>query len=240
MIWTGIRRGDSHHNYCEDSLFVQEYSSIVVGGVFDGCSSGHRSHVASGMLAYAFKKAFDSWFVDIYDYLGFIDLMSESNFVKPIKDGIKNFKAAVAALNLGTLEVLSTAIVFIYHPYERKLVIITLGDGFYSVNHESYVELTSNNTPDYVGYHLLDNLDTLNDYIKSNIIILSDVANFSICSDGITAVRPVDHADINVIDYLLTDLSLSHSKAMLTRKFNILSKAHAYDDDLSIIRYESI
>jgi len=236
MIWTGIRKGDSHKNYCEDSLFVLEFDSLIIGGVFDGCSSGIRSHLASGLLSTCFKNAFDNWYPYVRDFFKYLDVITHKELLTPINDAIKTFKAAVAVLNFKEMECLSTALIFIYNPYKKVLVVYSFGDGSIYINNVMINIISPNNAPDYLVYNFKD----LDNYIEKNTAVYKDVEKFSICTDGIEAIRLIKQTEINPIDYLLDDLSLHHSHAMLDRKLNIISNTHRYEDDISIIRYENI
>lgn len=54
MISILNQRG-GNHNSCEDSVWVNDTEDFIVGGVFDGCSTGINSHWASQTIAYIFE-----------------------------------------------------------------------------------------------------------------------------------------------------------------------------------------
>ena len=58
MIKELVRRGTNHKNFCEDSVYHLEYGNIVDLAVFDGCSTGIKSHFASELMYKIFRKSF--------------------------------------------------------------------------------------------------------------------------------------------------------------------------------------
>lgn len=224
MIYTGQKKGDSHIT-CEDSFFVQDLEDIVIGGVFDGCSTGVNSHFASALLA----KCFYNKMKTIYDF----EMVDKYVIDNQIRMSIEFFILTSNLLHLEQIERLSTAFVFYYYKKSKVLVYYCFGDGYINVNYDNELIITSpGNAPDYIGYYTIDNP------IPIKATRVENVENFTIATDGITALREVIPSGINPIDYLVKDKTLEKSQSMLGRKLNILSHNFSFQDDITLIRYE--
>lgn len=235
-MWSGIRKGDSHKNNCEDSLFLLDLPNLIIGGVFDGCSSGINSHVASGMLSASFKNSFSSWYSLLKGST--FDNLTKEQIDSPIKNAMRDYHLACSVLGFSELECLSTAIIFLYHKRNKILLYYTFGDGFVIYN-DNICRITSqDNAPDYIAYHFKDT--DIQPYIDKNYYTITNVNSFCIATDGLDAITHVTGEEVDVIDFLCYNKMLSSSNAMITRKFNMLAHTHSFDDDISIIRYDSI
>lgn len=252
MIYAVSRRGDSHHDNCEDSNFFLDFPAFIVAGVFDGCSTGINSHMASAMLAASMKKSFERDY-ELGKLLYEMDVPDSSyvnkSFISAIINGAHIFKSCVASLGLSELETLSTAIVVLYHKKEKRLYVKMLGDGYmYTIIRApgssntrmyDYTKEYPGNAPVYLGYHL----DNIMGYVLNETYqVIDNIEEFSICTDGIDSLRPMlpGKSKQEAKEYLLQDESIKNSKAMLSRKLNLLKKeGFAFDDDISVIRYHS-
>ena len=108
--------------------------------------------------------------------------------------------------------------------------------GAYMINDEIY-NIEQNNQPDYLSYHLLDDID---DIYKSFHIRkgFSQLKNFAVMSDGIYSFKKDNNLDCIIpIKKLLRDDALINSEAMLPRICNILKNdGYNHYDDLTIVR----
>jgi hypothetical protein len=227
-VRTLIKRGADHLVYCEDDLFTFNDGTTYVGAVFDGCSSGIKSHFASTLYSKLVKKALtpsllkqDS--ISHINYSLFFHLAIE---LKEIKQ----------KLMLDELELLSTAIIAVIR--EDKASVIVSGDGVIIHEGKPIIIESEGNAPDYLAYHF-DNLAKAGESFKFYDFDLED-KGLSICTDGMMSFRnpdPFAHMP-RVSDFLLRDESLKTSEAMLGRKYNMLAKeGYTNYDDVSIVRF---
>ncbi len=236
MLYIGQRKGDSHKNHCEDSHFFLDHNGLLFLGVFDGCSTGKDSHFASELISRCVRLACLNWMS--LNYKG-----CEPSFhgtMAIIFDAKERIRKMASELQLMELELLSTIMLAIYHKNSRLLFLCVIGDGFYKINDvETNIE-SPDNTPNYLAYLLNDT--SMEPVIRSlHIKCFENVHSFSLCSDGITAIKPikVEISDQQMRDYLLSDKSFAKSEAMLSRKFNIIAKHSQFGDDITILRYEN-
>lgn len=226
-VRTLVKRGTDHLVYCEDDLFTFNDGTTYVGAVFDGCSSGIKSHFASSLCAKIVKKAVT---LDLLDHLSLSDI-NYSLFVHLVM-GLKDIRQR---LGLTELELLSTAIIAVVRG--NKASVFASGDGVLIHEGKSTVIESVGNAPDYLAYHLDDYtaLETVDFYDFD----LED-KGLSICTDGMMSFRnpdPMAHMP-RVSDFLLRDESLRTSEAMLGRKYNMLVKeGYTNYDDVSIVRF---
>lgn len=209
------------HNSCEDSYFINETEDFVYGGVFDGCSTGTKSHWASQTLAYAFQAAGHlpvsrNALTNVYSYL---------NIVKSI-------------LSLSEFNFLSTCVLFTYDKKSKQLCIRVFGDGCYFVNDvEYYIE--QDNKPDYIGYHLFGHYHAFHEFIdKYQLKIYENVDNFKICSDGIKSITRSQFEQSDAPEPMALLYAPPTSSNYLERMWNILKRnKYKITDDLTIISY---
>lgn len=227
-IRTLVKKGTDHLVYCEDDLFTFNDGTTYVGAVFDGCSSGIKSHFASALSAKIVKKAAS---LDLLKHssIGHINYSLFFHLVLGLKD-------IQQRLGLSEMELLSTAIIAVARG--NKASISVSGDGLIVQEGKPIVIESEGNAPDYLAYHfdkLAEALETLQFYDFD----IED-KGFSICSDGMLSFRnpdPMAHMP-RVSDFLLRDESLKASEAMLARKYNLLVKeGYTHYDDLSIVRF---
>ncbi len=219
MIAT-LNKISSVHNSCEDSLFVKEDNNFIYGGVFDGCSTGTKSHWASQTFAYAFARhqipSSDDAVFDVWNDLG--QMMDE--------------------LKLDHMNMLSTCILFSYHKETQQLRLRIFGDGTYFINDVEH-QVEQDNTPDYFGYHLGDNLFGFGRYMaRYPEQVYENVTKFQICSDGIGSITRSQFAPPTDLEPLKMLLHPPTGSNYLERQWNILKRNHfTLSDDLSIISY---
>lgn len=239
-------RADSHKDFCEDAYYYSERDGWVICGVFDGCGEGVNSHFASQLHSYALRFIITRYWDEN------VQLLNQS---KVSIEGIINITATSLAqvvirsadvLGVTTLENLSTAVIVLYNMRTQYLIVKFLGDGVIRINGAMHrVDSGPSNAPNYVGYLGTGRISELNELIRDKekypLMVFTNVSSFALCTDGIDAVRHAHRPLEEVQHYLLEDKFLHQSKAMLSRKLNILRNEGAMlNDDLTIIRYEAI
>lgn len=229
-VRTLIKRGTDHHVYCEDDLYHFNIGSTYIGAVFDGCSTGVKSHFASAL----YGKILKDWSTNFDLVTSITDTSLEGlgkSFFFYLWD---NLRVVQGALTLSDLEMLSTMILAVVR--KNEAYILVSGDGCVLVDDVEYRIESEGNAPDYLAYHLKDaknGFDSLKEY---NVTFEKGI---SICSDGIYSFTN-DRVDMSavVVDKLLKDTDFLKSDAMLARKYNLLTKEGTTNyDDLSIIRF---
>lgn len=208
------------HNSCEDTVIVKETAEYIIGGVFDGCSTGINSHWASQTIAYVFAQ---------------YNNPTESNHVRMVWRELAMMKLN---LNLTPRHFESTCMLFRYHKPTKTLKLRIFGDGYYFINGVEY-EVDQNNLVDYLGDHLDDNPEQFKEFLeKYPEIRYSDVSSFQICSDGIKRIERSQFAEKTDIEPMALLLHPPTSENYLQRQWNILRNNHFFlTDDLSIISY---
>lgn len=226
-----LRRGSSHRNNCEDSLFHLKMNNIYCLGVFDGCSDGIDSYFASKLICNIFKQT-------ISDHLlsNNTDTILSKNSLKEIYyQSLISLKKINEELNLETKALLSTVILSIVDISKNKSITMIIGDGCIITDSE-FISIDQNNIPNYIGYYLNNN-DILSLFDSEVVKIFENNFNnlFCISTDGILSFK---NKDVNeIISFLIKDKSLIDSEASLSRKVNILENQNIlHYDDLGIIR----
>lgn len=227
MIAVLNQRG-GNHNSCEDSVWVEESDKFIVGGVFDGCSTGVKSHWASQTISYAFKKEASDFKHGIYSNLNDFFMFNVAYHIESV--------CSALSLNPKT-SVLSTCLMFLYDKHSKTLEIRCFGDGVYYVNDIEYT-VDQGNIPDYLGYVLNEPKGLLSEFLlKYPSIIYDDVDRFIICSDGIQSIAENQY-ESKTVNWEELLLSPPKSENYLKRMWNILkNKKFTLGDDLTIVSY---
>lgn len=230
----------THELHCEDSFFVHENENIIFGGVFDGCSTGEKSHWASENLVLLFDKHKN------------IIINSSSNDIEHSSDYfileiISNLKTVQEIFKVDQMHFLSTAIFFYYNKIEKAFYCKFFGDGSIFVKQNNkWLEYNNdeNNMPKYLGYFINENYALIHDYIKTRKAIkYENITDFTITSDGIDSFVNIFPNKEDIIiesakNYLLYDTQFNKLNSELGKKFNLLTKDHwIIKDDLTIIKY---
>lgn len=239
-IYTLLRKGELHKNYCEDFLFTGQYNdNYRVFAVFDGCSSGRDAHFASALMGKCLQAS-------LYRLNYSAECNSHSFINQLVYQTLLNFRETRDRLMLGLPELLTSLIVFVYSTTENVGEIIALGDGFISVNGTEY-SIDQQNEPDYPAYHL-DKITTPDDLKilvsetgkRFHVDFLEDI---SISTDGIFTFELPASTDeslefTNPLHYLVHDRFLIHNQAMLPRKCNVMKNKYRIvnQDDIALIR----
>ena len=235
-----LKRGLNHPDYCEDFLLDENLdNNYSIYGVFDGCSSGIDSHLASGLIAKIIRSEIKK-----------IELENKSIdeiFEILIFNTVQSLRIFKESYNFIWAELLSTIILFLYNKNEDKGKIITIGDGFLSINKEQ-IEIDENNQPQYIAYFAdeITNKQSFNKWYSNFVgkYEIDGLEDITISTDGILSFtkdrKLITETDSEIIpkDFLLKDKELIGNKAMLGRKYNILKNVHSMHnlDDLGIIR----
>lgn len=237
LVRTVLKKGTDHFVNCEDDLFFSNFEPYYVGAIFDGCSTGEKSHFASSLYSKILNKTLKSKTIQMFDDGDFsLEDIAKQTFIK----FFNKLKKIKHTLSLNYLEIESTFIIAIIK--NNQAYIIVSGDGCIMVD-DNEIKLESvDNAPDYLSYHLNEKvLDVYENNIKK--YKFDNIQNgLSICSDGIYSFRNPDASktSANVIEDLLYDKKLIDSEAMLARKYNILTNSKngfSNYDDLSIVRF---
>ena len=257
-----IRRGTNHKNFCEDAVYSKQSDDIVYLGVFDGCSTGDKSHFASELMSKLFKRA-----VNYFEFKHKIDTDKTAEEIMKLVfvDFFTFLQISKVVLDVSVDEILSTLVLAIVKKNvtskispegttysEVKTVnydvcVVMSGDGAYFIDNKLKIVDSIDNKPDYISYHLLEGVADAWKSLKVFNHVVDDISNFAIMSDGIVSFKKINSENVNnylsndeekfLIDKLLVDSKLSKSDAMLPRKMNILeNQGYNHFDDLSIIR----
>ncbi len=228
------RRGTSHTDWNEDNFYCKQCQGFIIGGVFDGCSSGKDSYFASKLFSNIFKKTIENY------KDGEIQIQKFQSIVSVF---FKNLSKAINTIGLSTDETLSTAILFIYEIEERKLFVKFFGDGVAYANDHDLTTCNNDeeNKPDYIGYSLKEIITTnsFNKYWEEKKSFESITKDFSISTDGIFSFKKMNESEPNFEceTYLVQDNFLYKNPASLKRKLNIIkNKGYEHYDDVTIIR----
>jgi hypothetical protein len=214
-------RSDTH-NSCEDTVWAEETVSFIVGGIFDGCSTGKNSYWASQTIAYLYKAL-------MMNYKILSDVTSYMVLAK--------IETIARMCSLDNQHFLSTAILFVYDKETMRLSFRIFGDGVLYINDVEYSQ-EQQNTPDYLGYQMFKkNLEKYEYFDKYPVQHVENVTKFQVCSDGIQAIMPNQYHVSDKNPYTLL-LASPTSENYLKRMWNILHREKfSLGDDLSIVSY---
>jgi hypothetical protein len=220
---------------CEDDLFFSEYGDYRVGAVFDGCSTGMKSHFASSLFSKVLNRVLKTKTYPMFDSGDYyLDDIARETFIK----FFYKLKEVKHILDLQDLEIVSTLILTIIKGDEA--FIIVSGDGCIAMDEEETKIESDNNTPDYIAYHLDEPGIEVYNHCVRRYGYTGLRKGLCISSDGVYSFRNPDQSRlmIEARDFLFNDPSLMTSEAMLARKYNILTKqGFSNFDDLSIVRF---
>lgn len=232
-----IARGRAHNVYSEDFQIVEQTGSYVFAGVFDGCSSGRNSHIASGILGYSMRAAFLETSPQAFENM-------KDALLEIVRKAMDIAYMTFDILNTTTEAQLSTAIVALYNRDKPSAVICAMGDGIIVTDGKINI-IEQDNQPDYPAYYfdkLLSSDEGFKRWIKKHtqVFEIDEYKDITISTDGLNSFGSPEEDDSNVdtIQYLAIDEYLIENEAMLSRKVNILHQKHNLVpyDDLSIVR----
>lgn len=242
--YTLLERGILHELSCEDFLLVEKTDTHFLGAVFDGCSSGMDSHLASGLSGKLLRKVFfqnppeTSHSLDVEAY-GFA--LTQQFFYELVY--FRNL------LKLELFELLTTMLVLLYDRIHQRAFILVLGDGFYAIDGEVY-EIDHNNQPNYPAYHF-DRMreQRIEDLLREigKVQIAEQPADLSIATDGVDKFFPLpslggDPPELNTPHLFLAEPpETPEDRNMLPEKARVLKKNHglAPYDDVAVVRLKT-
>lgn len=239
-VYQLIRKGEVHKDFCEDFLLSFDLGEkYAVYGVFDGCSTGVDSHMASALTAKVVKAEMECLALEPIESLNKLLTDTIFNTMSTLKN-IRN------DLFLETSELLSTIVLLVIDKNLNKAEVLVFGDGFLSINGLS-INIEQDNTPDYMAYYLdeVDNIDDMAAWLvkHSRRFTIDSVKDVCLATDGVNSFQITDLTiETNErpvpSDYLANDNFLLHNKSMLARKINILKNKYQLvnQDDIAFIR----
>ncbi len=238
-IYSLLRRGNQHKDFCEDFVMNFSLERHWVGVVADGCSSGKASHFASNLVCKIIRQILNQH-GKIFTQNTDIQLIGK----KILLLFIENLAKTQTFLTIPEEELLATVLLAI-HDYERKETFIgVLGDGVVVCDEEIHI-YDHDNAPDYPAQHLA-NPESWKSYCESQILVKKNLQNLAISTDGILQFRPyktiVTHdtetLSVDPLNFLLNNDFLAQNSNMLSRKANILDTQYGLlpMDDLGILR----
>jgi hypothetical protein len=232
-IQTVSKRGFSHPNWNEDNLYYLQSERFIIGGVFDGCSSGKDSYFASKLYANTYKTTIAKREKEI----------CIKNFSSLVHSFFVRLDKAVQLIGLEMDEILSTAILFIYEMDSQELYVKFFGDGVAYTNNKSVepCRIDEENQPDYIGYSLSKILETdsFTSYWGEKKSFHRKTKDFSISTDGIYSFKPTSNSEpgFEPESFLVEDTFLHKNPAALKRKLNMIkNKGYEHEDDVTVIR----
>lgn len=249
---TLLRKGEEHKIFCQDFFYNQEFDDIIVSVVFDGCSNEENesyrdeSQFVSNLSAKIFKSICP---MIMNDYRQTDPKSLSYNIIACYFNELKFFRSY---LNLCEDELLTTVILCVYNKSSDSGHIISLGDGYVSVNGDVKDILNGKKTdlnPDGGVEYPIQFLDK---YTISDHVLFEFLKNFKdqwsfenlkdvvISTDGITSWE-LKNPDKNTIqsatDFLANDNMFYKQPIMLDRKFNqLIYNGWRNKDDVGIIR----
>ncbi|RAJ08463.1 hypothetical protein LX64_01115 [Chitinophaga skermanii] len=238
-IFSTLHIGSAHQNHCEDYLVhapIGTQQHLIA--VMDGCSMGTDSYFVATLTGKLLRKiAWEQYCKSFaeqaaYDPPFLLDFTAKVLF--------QSLKTTVQTLQLKREETLHTLILGIIDEHTKNAAFLCIGDGLICVNGQFH-EFDHDNRPDYLGYHLHENVDHYIDNHPQKIFI-EQLQDASISTDGIYSFRPYSNKRFpnppNLLHYLLTDRQLVDTNNMLDRKVKDIHAEWglAPFDDLGIIR----
>ena len=233
--------GAFHTNHNEDASAITEIGEHrLLIAVMDGCSMGKESHFVSTLMAKLLRKIGKE-----FSYREFVEKIERTNneYLKEIMNRLfQEMRQLKNQLLLEREEVLSTLILGVLDTQEKKIELITVGDGLICCNGKLY-EYEQEDKPDYLGYHLTEDFNT---WFQSQTqkLSLTNINDLSISTDGIFTFKNFDGKaydnieEEEIINLLLMDRSaenieniLHKTTAEIENKFGLKPS-----DDLTIIR----
>lgn len=242
-----ITRGEAHHLRCEDDLLVIEKGDYILMNVFDGCSSGKDSHLASTMYKNIVNKVINTpmWNSFIYEE-ELKEYRSDFNFLCSIIQKFRNeLEGYIETYNVNTNdELLSTAVFCLFNKISQKCNIIFCGDGVCSIDDDVYAPHDENGDSVYYLSTVPVKEDLFKQYIINNCfyVINRDVnKELSISTDGIDSFKDIYgiNKSNEARDLFFKSERFLHQEIMLMRLYNIFTKNNTpckNQDDFTMIR----
>ncbi len=227
------RKGKLHPERNEDNYYYLKEKNRIVGGIFDGCSTGQDSYFASKLFANVLRETLNKN----------LEKLSTNTFPDVVHLYIKELVKAKQVIGLNQEETLTTALLFYYDIFSEELFVKFFGDGVVFLN-TSQLETFNNdeqNQPDYLGYSLtkLIKKNEFNRYWQEKQEVKKVTRDFTLSSDGIFSFRKTTNEipEFNIEDFIARDNFLATNPAALKRKLNIINKkGYEHYDDFTALR----
>ncbi|SEL61982.1 Protein phosphatase 2C [Aquimarina amphilecti] len=239
-IYSALKIGNFHTNYCEDFLIKEQVSSNrFMIAVMDGCTMGKESVFASILIGKILRNVAKETF-----YRDFIETDSLELFLclkEILQKLFHQLKASKNNLGLEIEELLSTLIIGIVDKNNLDGEFLEIGDGLICFDND-VIEYEQNDKPDYLGYHLNENFNSWYLSQKQRLSIRS-FKDLSICTDGIFSFKnfknkKIQQKETEIIRFLLKDKTGIEYDNFLEKKIQDLEmiNGQVLTDDLAIIR----
>lgn len=240
-IYSALQIGEYHLNHCEDYLFIGDIdANKTICAVMDGCTMATDSYFVSTLIGKLLRKI-----VKERSYKDFYypdsSLQHLDNYLKNIlQDLFKELNLVKNLLMLDRKELLSTLIILLLDKKQDEGILLTIGDGFVSVNGNA-IEYDQDNKPDYIGFHLHEDFETWYNN-QTQKIHFNTISDITIATDGLFQFKKIanipDATESDPIEFLTKDISLLGNEEMLQLKLKQLEHSQGLKptDDLGIIR----
>jgi hypothetical protein len=239
-IYSTLQIGEYHLNHCEDYLFVGQIGDHkTLCAVMDGCTMGTDSYLASTLVGKLLRKiAKEKSYKELYGLESYADL--DQYLLAILAALFKELNLAKNQLALEKNELLTTLLLLLVDKQQNTGIVLVIGDGVVCVNGQ-VTTFDQDNKPDYLGFHLNEDVDTWYANQQQKIIV-NTISDISIATDGIetfTAIKKMDATEsIDPIGLLLSDKTGTDNEDMLNLKLKRLEHVFGLKptDDLAIIR----
>ena len=169
-IYTLLRRGNQHKDFCEDFTMSFPLETHWLGIVSDGCSSGKASHFASNLACKIIRQILNQY-SEIFTQEADIQVIGK----KILLLFMENLAKTQAFLAIPEEELLATVLLAIHHYETKETFIGVLGDGVVVCDEEIHV-YDHDNAPDYPAQHLA-NPENWKSYCESQILVKKNLQN---------------------------------------------------------------
>ncbi|MBW1297501.1 protein phosphatase 2C domain-containing protein [Aquimarina litoralis] len=242
-IYSTLKIGNFHTNYCEDFLVVEKISSDkFIVAVMDGCTMGKESVFASILIGKILRNIAKEEF-----YKEFLNKTSKKLAVllqEILEKLFLQLKTTKNNLGLETEELLSTLIIGVVDEDTSNGEFLAIGDGLIYFDGD-LLEFEQNDKPDYLGYHLHEDFNTWHSLQEQRLSIVG-FKDLSMATDGIFSFKNFKNpkkqqTEKEVLDFLLRDQQGIDSTIFLEKKVRDLESKYdqVLTDDLAIIRVVS-
>lgn len=240
-LYSVLRMGDYHSDYCEDYVFSGTIGKDkLLCAVMDGCTHGKDCYFISTLVGKLLRKiAKETGYKEMYA-TGQKEQSPEALFRSVLKDLFGELKQLKHQLMLEPEELLTTLIMLLYDQKSNRGIVLTIGDGMVSINGQ-LTEYDQENKPDYIGFHLSEDFDSWYD-AQEQKISFGQLEDVSIATDGIfmfsEVVKKEQAGTKDALDFLVRDREYADQPEMLAIKLKRLERDFGLKptDDLALIR----
>jgi hypothetical protein len=235
-----ITRGSNHPLRCEDDFFICERESTITAAVFDGCSSGIDSHVASSLH----KR--------IMNDVGYINPnISPKETAKDILGYIYEKLIEYQATTEFKIneEMLSTIVLLLVNKYDGRYCVVVAGDGVININDayfnihdkegESVFYLSSTIR---TGGSAASNDERFEEYFAKHCTIFEgdDFRNIAISTDGIDTFKSKFGVALKEKprDYFMRNQAFEKTENQLKRLYNIFTQGLNLEDKVPCMNFD--